>query len=153
MLKVSVIVPFYNVKKYIRECLNSLTEQSLQECEFIFVDDGSPDDSYRFVEAFAKRDKRFKLIRQENKGQADARNTGIRNAKGKYLAFLDSDDFFNCKDTLITLYQKAEKYGLEILSFETELLYEAGMQEKENKDFYYYKKNEYGGIYRPTSGK
>lgn len=146
MLKVSVIVPVYNVKKYIGECLDSLKGQSLQECEFICVDDGSQDESYRIVETYAGRDKRFKLIRQENRGLAEARNVGIRNAKGKYLAFLDSDDFFNQKDTLMQLYQKAEEYELEILSFETELLYEASMKETEDKDFYYYKENRYEGV-------
>lgn len=146
MLKVSVIVPVYNVKKYVGECLESLAVQSLQECEFICVDDGSQDDSYRIIEAYTQRDNRFKLIRQENKGQAEARNVGIRNARGKYLSFLDSDDFFNHKDVLMKLYQKAEKLALEILSFETELLYEASIRERENKDFYYYKQNRYEGI-------
>lgn len=146
MLKVSVIVPVYNVEEYLGECLDSLEGQSLQECEFICVDDGSEDNSYKIVETYAWRDKRFKLIRQENKGLAEARNTGIRAAKGKYLAFMDSDDFFSHKDTLRKLYQKAEEYELEIISFETELLYEASMKEKENKDFYYYKKNRYEGV-------
>ena len=146
MLKISVIVPVYNVKKYIAECLDSLAGQSLQECEFICVDDGSDDDSGRIAEAYAGRDMRFKLIRQENKGQAEARNAGIRIAEGKYLAFLDSDDFFKHKDTLVELYQKAEEHELEILSFETELLYEGNIKEKENKDFYYYKKNRYEGV-------
>lgn len=146
MLKVSVIVPVYNVERYLEECLDSLARQSLRECEFICVDDGSEDSSYRIIETYVERDKRFKLIRQENKGQAEARNTGVRNAKGKYITFLDSDDFFNHKDTLKELYQKAEEYELEIISFETELLYQAAMKEKENKDFYYYKKNRYEGI-------
>lgn len=146
MLKVSVIVPVYNVKKYIGECLDSLSRQSLQECEFICVDDGSQDDSYRLVETYAQSDRRFRLIRQENKGLAEARNVGIRNAGGTYLAFLDSDDFFNNSNALQMLYQRAEQYELEILSFETELLYEASLKEKENKDFYYYKKNKYEGV-------
>ena len=146
MLKVSVIIPVYNVGKYIEECLDSLVGQSLQECEFICVDDGSEDNSYRIIETYVRKDKRFKLIRQKNKGLAEARNMGVRNAKGKYVAFLDSDDFFNHKDTLRELYQKAEEYELEIISFETELLYEAAMKEKEDKDFYYYKKNRYEGI-------
>ena len=136
MLKVSAIVPVYNVERYLEECLDSLARQSLRECEFICVDDGSEDSSYRIIETYVERDKRFKLIRQENKGQAEARNTGVRNAKGKYITFLDSDDFFNHKDTLKELYQKAEEYELEIISFETELLYQAAMKEKENKDRY-----------------
>lgn len=146
MLKVSVIVPVYNVEKYFGECLESLRQQSLQSCEFICIDDGSQDDSYKIAEAYIQRDKRFKLIRQENKGLAETRNVGIENAKGKYLAFLDSDDLLSHKDVLKSLYQKAEEYELEILSFETELLYEAGMKEKEDKDFYYYKKNRYEGL-------
>ncbi len=146
MVKVSVIVPVYNVQKYIRKCLDSLEGQTLQECEFICVDDGTQDDSFRVVEAYAHRDQRFKLVRQENKGQAEARNAGIRAAGGKYLAFLDSDDFLNHQDVLSRLYQKAEEYNLEILSFETELLYEGALKETENKDFYYYKKNRYEGI-------
>ena len=145
MLKISVIIPIYNVKKYLGECLESLIQQSVQECEFICVDDGSPDDSYRIVEAYAKRDKRFRLIRQENKGLAEARNVGIRDAKGKYIAFLDNDDYLQGKDTLGELYRISEENQVDFLTFDAECFYESDILRKtDNRDSYYIRKKEYG---------
>lgn len=146
MVKVSVVMPVYNVKKYLGECLDSLMEQSFADCEFICIDDGSVDDSHTIVEKYRDKDRRFKLIRQENKGPAETRNVGIRNARGKYIAFLDADDFFTNNGVLDKLYRKAEEDNLEIVSFETELFYEGSIKEKDNKDFYYYKNYTYDGI-------
>ncbi len=145
-MDISVIIPIYNVKKYLRECLDSLLAQSHMDCEFICIDDGSEDDSYKIVECYMDKDKRFQLIRQKNKGLAGTRNVGIQKAKGKYLVFLDSDDYFADSSVLAKLYQNAEERNLELLSFETELIYEGNMKEIDNKDFYYYKKNTYPGI-------
>ncbi len=145
MLKVSVIVPVYNVERYIEECLDSLARQSLRECEFICVDDGSEDGSYRIIEAYAGRDKRFKLIRQENKGQAEARNVGIRAATGKYIAFLDSDDLLKEKDALDELYGVAEKAQVDFLTYDADCFYESDiLRETDNRDSYYIRKREYG---------
>ena len=146
MVDISVIIPIYNVKEYLEDCLNSLLIQSLLNCEFICIDDGSTDDSYKIVESYMGKDKRFKMIRQKNKGLAEPRNVGIRNARGKYIVFLDSDDYYVDGCVLDKLFQNAEENALELLGFETELLYEGNMKELDNKDFYYYKDHVYPGI-------
>ncbi|WP_440099712.1 bifunctional glycosyltransferase/CDP-glycerol:glycerophosphate glycerophosphotransferase [Streptosporangium sp. H16] len=88
----SIIVPIYDVEPYLEACLESLVAQTWSDIEVVMVDDGSPDSSAEIAEAFAERDDRFRLIRQENGGLGTARNTGIRHATGDFLAFLDSDD-------------------------------------------------------------
>lgn len=145
MLKVSVIIPFYNGKKYLGECLESLAAQSIEECEFICVDDGFGDDSYKLVEAYAKKDMRFKLIRQENKGLAEARNVGMRHAKGTYLAFLDGDDCLQGKEALKELYNIAEKEKVDFVTFDADCFYESKeLKDRDNRDSYYIRKREYG---------
>jgi glycosyltransferase involved in cell wall biosynthesis len=88
----TVVVPIYNVGRYLVECLASLAGQTHPDLEVVLVDDGSTDDSGRLAEDFARSDRRFRLIRQENQGLGAARNTGIDAATGEYLAFVDSDD-------------------------------------------------------------
>ncbi|WP_283138620.1 bifunctional glycosyltransferase/CDP-glycerol:glycerophosphate glycerophosphotransferase [Rhizohabitans arisaemae] len=88
----SVVVPFYNVENYFAECLASLAAQTLEDVEFILVDDGSPDGSGVIAKSYVERDSRFRLVEQENRGLGPARNTGAAHAAGKYLAFADSDD-------------------------------------------------------------
>ncbi len=90
--KLSVVVPFYNVGRYLEECLASVAGQTLRDLEVIMVDDGSADDSALIAKAFADRDPRFKLVQQENQGLGPARNSGAREATGEYLVFADSDD-------------------------------------------------------------
>jgi CDP-glycerol glycerophosphotransferase len=90
--KLSVVVPFYNVGQYLEECLDSLVRQTLTDFEVIMVDDGSADDSALIAKAFADRDSRFRLVQQENQGLGPARNSGVREARGEYLVFADSDD-------------------------------------------------------------
>src|SRR3954452_1456062 len=92
MPRVSVVVPIYNVEAYLRECLESLADQTFEDLEVIMVDDGSTDGSAAIAEAFAARDARFILITQANGGLSAARNTGIDVATGEFLAFVDSDD-------------------------------------------------------------
>ena len=89
---VSVIIPCYNTGQFIGEAINSVLKQTFQEFEIIIVDDGSTDNTAEVVGRFT--DSRIRYIRQENRGLAGARNTGIRNAKGKFVAFLDADDLF-----------------------------------------------------------
>lgn len=89
---VSVIIPVYKTEQYLEKCLLSVLQQEYTKIEVIVVDDGSPDNAYIVAEKYEKSDKRVRLIRQQNKGLSGARNTGIREAKGKYLIFLDSDD-------------------------------------------------------------
>ncbi len=92
--KVSVIIPVYNVEQYLRQCLDSVVNQTLREIEIICVDDGSTDSSLNILQEYAAKDKRITVIKQENLHAGVARNAGLAVAKGEYLSFLDSDDFF-----------------------------------------------------------
>ncbi|GAA2661611.1 glycosyltransferase family 2 protein [Paractinoplanes durhamensis] len=90
--RLSIVVPFYNVERYIADCLDSLARQTFGDFEVVLVDDGSKDDSVDAALDFCARDKRFRLITQENQGLGPARNTGVTHAQGDYLTFVDSDD-------------------------------------------------------------
>lgn len=90
---VTVVVPVYNVEKYIIKCLNSLVNQTYENIEFIVVIDGSTDNCLSICQSFADKDSRIKIIVQENCGLSGARNTGLSLAKGKYICFVDSDDY------------------------------------------------------------
>jgi glycosyltransferase involved in cell wall biosynthesis len=92
MSLVSIITPIYKAEKYLQKCLDSIIAQTYTNWEAILVDDGSPDNSGAICDEYAAKDKRFKVIRQENKGVVNARNTAIAIAQGEYLAFVDSDD-------------------------------------------------------------
>ena len=94
---VSVIVPVYNVEKYIHQCIDSLLNQSLQNIEIILVDDGSPDNCPAICDAYAKKDDRVKVIHKINGGLSSARNAGINLASGDYIGFVDSDDYVDSK--------------------------------------------------------
>ena len=91
--KVSVVVPIYNVETYLRKCVNSILAQTLEDIEIILVDDGSPDCCGEIADEYAQKDDRVKVIHQENAGLGPARNTGIMNAEGEYIGFVDSDDW------------------------------------------------------------
>lgn len=91
---ISVIIPVYNVEKYLRECLDSLINQSLKDIEIICVDDGSTDKSLEILKEYQEKDSRFKIITQKNLRAGVARNNGLKEATGDYLSFLDSDDIF-----------------------------------------------------------
>lgn len=92
---VSIIIPVYNVERYINRCLKSVHEQTYQDMEIILVDDGSTDDSGRICDAFANTDNRTIVIHKENGGLSSARNAGLRIARGEYITFLDSDDYLS----------------------------------------------------------
>ena len=92
MPRVSVVVPIYNVQAYLKECLDSLLAQGMSEFEAILIDDGSTDASGQIAHHYATNDARFRLVRQENAGLGNARNTGVALARGEFLLFLDSDD-------------------------------------------------------------
>lgn len=94
---ISIILPVYNVEKYLEECLDSLLSQTLRNIEIICVNDGSTDRSSAILDQYAEKDIRLKIVNQANSGAAIARNTGMEQAKGHYLAFLDSDDFFDTR--------------------------------------------------------
>lgn len=91
--KVSIIVPCYNVEKYLDQCMNNLVNQSLQEIEIILVDDGSPDRVPEMCDEWAMKDNRIKVIHKKNEGLGYARNSGLEIAMGEYVTFVDSDDY------------------------------------------------------------
>ena len=116
-IKVSVIIPIYNTEKYIDECLRSVENQTLKEIEIICVNDGSRDNSQTILEAHARQDSRIKLINQQNAGVASARNHGLREAHGDYVAFLDSDDLV-APWAYEKLYDSAKKYRVDVVASE-----------------------------------
>lgn len=116
MIKISVIVPVYNVENYLRECLESIINQTLKEIEILCIDDCSTDNSYSILEEYAKKDNRIILIKNlENKGGGYNRNIGIKEARGEYISFIDSDDYI-LKDYLENLYNTAKKYNSDIVN-------------------------------------
>lgn len=90
--KVSIIVPVYNTAKYLPACIESILNQTYENLEIIFVDDGSTDDSNKILASYAKKDSRVKIINQKNSGQSAARNKGLKYATGDFISFIDSDD-------------------------------------------------------------
>lgn len=105
MPKVSIIVPFYNVEKYIRKCLETLVNQTLDDIEIILVNDGSKDGSEKIAKEFLEKySRKFIYLEKENGGLSDARNYGLIYAKGEYIAFLDSDDYIE-----LDMYEKLYK--------------------------------------------
>lgn len=111
--KISVIIPVYNVEKYLVRCINSILNQSFENFELILVNDGSTDNSLEICKTYLNKDKRIKLVSQANKGLSAARNTGLSYAKGNYICFVDSDDFVE-KDYLLLLLNSIEKYDSDI---------------------------------------
>ena len=104
MPTISVIVPVYNVEKYIHRCVDSILDQTFTDFELILVDDGSPDNCPAICDEYAAKDSRVRVIHQKNQGQAAARNYGVSMAKGAWISFVDSDDMIASK-TLELLYQ------------------------------------------------
>lgn len=100
---VSVVIPVYNAEKYLKRCVESVLEQTHQDVQVILVNDGSKDNSPQICDEYAQKDKRVQVIHQENKGLSEARNAGFKVAKGQFLLFLDSDDFWIYNDGLETL--------------------------------------------------
>ncbi|MBE6497287.1 MAG: glycosyltransferase [Methanobrevibacter sp.] len=115
-LKVSVIIPIYNVEKYLEECLDSVINQTLKDIEIICINDGSYDSSLDILKEYSKKDSRIKIITQYNKGPGGARNTGLDIAQGKYIYFIDSDDIIEING-LKEMYQQAEFKDLDMLKF------------------------------------
>lgn len=102
---VSIVIPVYNVEKYLKQCLDSIINQTLKNIEIICIDDGSTDNSLNILKEYANKDTRFIILQQENLHAGIARNAGLKIAKGKYIIFLDSDDFFEL-DMLEKMYNK-----------------------------------------------
>ena len=101
--KISVVVPIYKVQDYLERCIKSIINQTYDNLEIILVDDGSPDECPKICDEYALKDERIKVIHKENGGLSDARNFGIAAATGKYISFIDSDDWIS-KDFFSLLY-------------------------------------------------
>ena len=110
---VSIIVPVYNVKSYVGECVESLCRQTYTNLEILLVDDGSTDGSGEVCDEYADRDERIRVIHQANRGLSGARNTGLDNVQGEYIAFVDSDDLVS-PNYVETLYELLMRYDADI---------------------------------------
>ena len=120
---VSIIIPVYNVEQYLRECLDSVINQTYKEIQVILVDDGSTDNSGKICDDYAYRDERVSVIHKENGGLGDARNVGLENAYGEYIYFLDSDDYIKA-DAIEKMLSCCIDEGAEIVCFDAETFYE-----------------------------
>lgn len=109
---VSVIIPVYNVERYLHRCVQSVLRQTLKDIEVILVDDGSPDNCPSLCDEYARSDNRVKVVHKNNEGLGFARNSGMAQATGKYVAFVDGDDFVD-ERMYQTLYARAETCGLD----------------------------------------
>lgn len=105
---ISVVVPIYNVEKYLNKCVDSLLNQDYSNLEIILVDDGSTDSSGKIVDEYKEKNKNIKVIHKENGGLSSARNAGLKEAIGQYIIFIDSDDWIDTKmiSTLFNLIKK-----------------------------------------------
>ena len=126
-MKVSVIVPVYNVEKYIKKCLDSLVNQTLNGVEIIVVNDGSPDNSQKIIDEYTKKYKNVKSYIKENGGLSDARNYGIKKATGEYISFVDSDDYIR-NDMLEIMYNYAIKEDLNVVVCDSINVYDNGSE-------------------------
>lgn len=128
--KFSLIIPAYNVEKYIKKCLDSVLNQTYNNYEIIIVNDGSTDNTSKILESY-KSNKKIKIINQENKGLSNARNTGVSNAKGDYILFIDSDDFI--EKELLEILNKTIK-DEDLIRFQIRILDETNKIIKEYKE-------------------
>lgn len=115
MADISIIVPIYNAEKYLNKCLDSLINQTKKELEFILVNDGSTDNTETIIKTY--KDERIKYYKNKNQGIGKTRNFGIEKSTGKYLMFLDSDDYLS-EDACEKLYEKAQKEKLDLVVFD-----------------------------------
>lgn len=111
-MKISVIMPVYNDEKHVRQAIESFLEQEIEDKELICVDDGSTDKSREVISEFVRKYCNVRLFTQKNSGSGKARNKGLSHAKGKYVCFLDSDDFYIDRLALMKMYQVVEENNL-----------------------------------------
>jgi glycosyltransferase involved in cell wall biosynthesis len=133
--KVSVIIPVYNVEKYLNKCLESIINQTLTELEIICVNDGSTDTSHQILEEYALKDERIKIINKENNGPGAARNTGIEVATGEYIGFVDSDDWIEL-DAYEKLYKNAKSQNSDIVMCPTHMFDETTKELKYDQPYF-----------------
>ena len=111
-VKVSVLVPIYNVQDFLPECLDSLVNQTLKEIEIICINDGSTDNSLDIIKQYAKKEKRIVIIDKKNSGYGDSMNQGLKKATGEYIGIVESDDFIEL-NAFESLYNIAKKNNVE----------------------------------------
>ena len=121
-MKISVIVPVYNVEEYLRKCLDSLVNQTLKEIEIIIVNDGSTDSSETIIQEYQKKYNNIKYYKKDNSGLSDTRNMGIKKSCGEYLAFVDSDDAVGT-DMYLKMYEKAKSGDFDIVTSDIKYVY------------------------------
>ncbi len=126
-IKLSVVVPVYKVEQYLERSIGSLSRQSLREMEIIAVNDGSPDNCGKILARLAEKDPRIVVLNKENGGLSDARNHGMKIARGEYLAFLDSDDFAD-PDLYGRLYDKAKEKNADMVACPVRYLWQSGKE-------------------------
>lgn len=129
MLKISIIIPVYNVEKYLERCIDSILSQDFRDFELILVDDGSTDKCSEICEEYKLRDKRVIVLHKENGGLSSARNAGLEIARGEYVGFIDSDDWIE-ENAFPKLYQFGVKNDLEIIIFGMQVVDEFGKRKK-----------------------
>ena len=120
MEKVSVIIPVYNSEKYLKSCIESIRKQTYTDLEIILVDDGSTDKSGKICDEYMKMDTRIVAIHQENQGVSTARNNGLKAATGKYVRFIDSDDYIgadNIKNMVSAIIENGSDLAVQNLTF------------------------------------
>lgn len=149
-MKVSIIIPVYNVEKYLTRCLDSIFKQTFSDFEVICINDGSTDSSIQILEKYSKNHKNLRYYNIENAGQANARNLGVKYSKGEFICFIDSDDYIanNMVETLVYTQEKDNcdmvLCGIERIfedgctHFEKSFKYDADLVEKHNIDIYVY---------------
>lgn len=116
MVEISVIIPCYNVQEYLEECLDSVINQTFRDIEIICINDGSTDNTLNILEKYAKDDDRIRIINQDNSGLSVSRNVGLDAANGKYICFIDSDDYFDL-NAFREIYDLSEEKSLDFLIF------------------------------------
>lgn len=150
MAEVSIIVPVYQVEKYIRQCIDSILAQTFTDFELILVDDGSKDNSGKICDEYAEKDKRIRVIHKENGGLSDARNKGLDNASGNYFMFVDSDDYI-APNMAECLYKKISEAKADIAACNYRYIFEDDKKDfsienkaeiLNGKEIFYNRKNE-----------
>ncbi len=147
-VKVSVIIPIYNVEDYLRECIESVVHQTLREIEIICVNDGTRDNSMDIVREYASGDSRIIIVNKANGGLSSARNYGMDIASGEYLYFLDSDDYLK-PQALEKLYDLSKENDLDNIFFSAETFFESEEVKEKNRNYitYYNRSREYPKVY------
>lgn len=118
-MKFSIIIPVYNSEKYIEKCVSSITQQTHQDLEILLIDDGSTDNSGNICDELSKTDSRVKTIHQENGGTSKSRNTGLKEATGDYIMFMDNDDLWSTKEGLAAINSQLLESKADVLMFDS----------------------------------